>query len=147
MADLEKLAVALTGAEPDIFEVVHRGDYDTEDSYIDALTSEKLRRSAPDYAETRRMITRQLQERDEARQRKEQAAEYSKIRASVKLDSFETQAIDRRAREMAGADVMARRISAADLSEAIEKHKKALTEQKKDSKAAGIQFNNMVHGR
>lgn len=142
-----RVTKALGFDAPDALDVVDRNQYADEDSYLDAVALETMRRNNPEFAAARRTAAARYRERQAAAERERQRQEYGRLRASVKLDSVEAQAIDRRAREMAGADVMARRISAADLSESIEKHKKALTEQKKDSKAAAQQMNNLIRGR
>ena len=78
----------------------------------------------------------------EHQQREEQAAAYKKLRAGVELSSVDVREIDSQAAELAQRDLAAGRIRASGLGSAIE-----LTEERKDSKAAGQLFNAMLRGQ
>ena len=90
--------------QPSVFDVVNRARYATEDAYLDALVTEKMRRENPDYQAARRKLASEYRERQEQEQRTAQATAYKEIRASVQLDDLDRREIDAQSVELARRD-------------------------------------------
>ncbi len=127
-----------------MFDVVHREDYKTEADYIQALakTSQVMESDAYRRAVSKASI--EARQREEAEIRKAQREEYAEIRKGIKLSEMQQKDIDKRAGEMARADLAAGKIGTADLGRQIEKYAAELGDEEKSTQAAGIQFNNML---
>ena len=121
-------------------DLVKRGDYDSDEAYLDACTRAELERSSPEYRAARsRLKVEQA--------RKAQSENYKAIRSSVSLDSVDKHNIDEEAAALARRDLSANRIAASDLGATIEKYAAELTEKAKDSKASSALFNAMLRGQ
>lgn len=142
-----KFAAKLGTDMPNIFDVVNRSNYATEDAYLDALTLEEMRRNNPEYQAARRRLSVEYRERQEREQRAANDAAYKEIRSTVQLDHLDQREIDTQAAEMARRDLAAGRISASGLGKAIEDYAKKLTEKRKDTKASDQLFNAMLRGQ
>lgn len=142
-----KIAEKMGLDQPSVFEVVNRGQYATEDAYLDALVIEQMRRDNPEYQAVRRRLKAEYRERQEQEQRAAQDTAYKKIRSEVQLDDLDRREIDTQATELARRDLAAGRIGVSDLGEAIEKHAKELTEKRKDTRASNQLFNAMLRGQ
>ena len=142
-----KFAAKLGTDMPNIFDVVNRSNYATEDAYLDALTLEEMRRNNPEYQAARRRLSVEYRERQEREQRAANDAAYKEIRSTVQLDHLDQREIDTQAAEMARRDLAAGRISASGLGKAIEDYAKKLTEKRKDTKASSQLLNAMLRGQ
>ena len=141
-----KVANALGFDEPHILDTLDRAGFTSDEAYLDAATKMTLERRSPEYAETRKRLKRELEERQEKEIRAEQSEEYKRIRSNVKLDALDTQNIDSEAVELARRDLSAGRISASDLGKAIEEHAKKLAEKRKDERASNQMMNQLFRG-
>lgn len=139
----EKLGLDQTSA----LDLVDRSRYADDESYLDAAVKAELERQNPEYQAIRRRLQAEYRQRLEHQQREEQAAAYKKLRASVELSSVDVREIDSQAAELAQRDLAAGRIRASGLGSAIEQYAQKLTEERKDSKAAGQLFNAMLRGQ
>ncbi len=142
-----RATVALGFDAPDALDVVDRNQYADEDSYLDAVALETMRRNNPEFAAARRMAAARYRERQEAAERERQRQEYGRLRGAAKLDSGEVAAIDKEAERLAKADLAAGKIQYSGIADAISTHAKTLKEKKLDSKAAAQQMNNLIRGR
>ena len=127
-------------------DLVKRGDYDSDEAYLDACTRAELR-SSPEYRAARSRLKVEYQARREEQERKAQSENYKAIRSSVSLDSVDKHNIDEEAAALARRDLSANRIAASDLGATIEKYAAELTEKAKDSKASSALFNAMLRGQ
>lgn len=127
-------------------DLVKRGDYDSDEAYLDACTRAELERSSPEYRAARSRLKVEYQARREEQERKAQSENYKAIRSSVSLDSVDKHNIDEEA-ALARRDLSANRIAASDLGATIEKYAAELTEKAKDSKASSALFNAMLRGQ
>lgn len=128
-------------------DLVKRGDYDSDEAYLDACTRAELERSSPEYRAARSRLKAEYRARQEAEQRKAQAENYKAIRSSVSLDSVDQHSVDEEAADLARRDLAANRIAASELGKAIERYAQELSEKKKDSKASNALFNAMLRGQ
>lgn len=128
-------------------DLVKRGDYDSDEAYLDACTRAELERSSPEYRAARSRLKVEYQARREKQARKAQSENYKAIRSSVSLDSVDKHNIDEEAAALARRDLSANRIAASDLGATIEKYAAELTEKAKDSKASSALFNAMLRGQ
>lgn len=128
-------------------DLVKRGDYDSDEVYLDACTRAELERSSPEYRAARSRLKAEYRARQEAEQRKAQAENYKAIRSSVSLDSVDQHSVDEEAADLARRDLAANRIAASELGKAIERYAQELSEKKKDSKASNALFNAMLRGQ
>ena len=128
-------------------DLVKRGDYDSDETYLDACTRAELERSSPEYRAPRSRLKVEYQARREEQERKAQSENYKAIRSSVSLDSVDKHNIDEEAAALARRDLSANRIAASDLGATIEKYAAELTEKSKDSKASSALFNAMLRGQ
>lgn len=122
-------------------DLVKRGDYDSDEAYLDACTRAELERSSPEYRAARSRLKAEYRARQETEQRKAQDGAYKTIRANVSLDNLDRRNIDEQA-----ADLAANRIPASKLGATIERYAQELSEKKKDSKASNALFNAMIRG-
>lgn len=143
----ERVAAALGFNEPSALDLVDRSRYSDEDSYLDAATKAELERSTPEYRATRARLKAELRERTEREQKERQSTAYSTIRANMGLDDLERRNIDAEAANLARRDLAAGRISASGLGATIEKYAEDLSEKRKDEKASGALFNQMLRGK
>lgn len=127
-------------------DLVKRGDYDSDEAYLDACTRAELERSSPEYRAARSRLKAEYHARREEQERKAQSENYKAIRSSVSLDSVDKHNIDEEA-ALARRDLSANRIAASDLGATIEKYAAELTEKAKDSKASNALFNAMLRGQ
>ena len=147
-ASVEEKAKALFGLDmPSALDLVKRGDYDSDEAYLDACARAELERSSPEYRAARSRLKAEYRARQEAQERKAQAENYKAIRSSVSLDSVDQHNIDEEAAELARRDLAANRIVASELGKAIAKYAQELSEKKKDSKASKALFNAMLRGQ
>lgn len=147
-ASVEEKAKALFGLDmPSALDLVKRGDYDSDEAYLDACARAELERSSPEYRAARSRLKAEYRARQEAQERKAQAENYKAIRSSVSLDSVDQHNIDEEAAELARRDLAANRIVASELGKAIAKYAQELSEKKKDSKASNALFNAMLRGQ
>ena len=128
-------------------DLVKRGDYDSDEAYLDACTRAELERRSPEYRAARSRLKVEYQARREEQERKAQSENYKAIRSSVSLDSVDKHNIDEEAAALARRDLSANRIAASDLGATIEKYAAELTEKAKDSKASSALFNAMLRGQ
>ena len=128
-------------------DLVKRGDYDSDEAYLDACTRAELERSSPEYRAARSRLKAEYHARREEQERKAQSENYKAIRSSVSLDNVDKHNIDEEAAALARRDLSANRIAASDLGATIEKYAAELTEKAKDSKASSALFNAMLRGR
>jgi len=70
-------------------DLVKRGDYDSDEAYLDACTRAELERSSPEYRAARSRLKVEYQARREEQERKAQSENYKAIRSSVSLDSVD----------------------------------------------------------
>ena len=110
-------------------DLVKRGDYDSDEAYLDACTRAELERSSPEYRAARSRLKVEYQARREEQERKAQSENYKAIRSSVSLDSVDKHNIDEEAAALARRDLSANRIAASDLGATIEKYAAELTER------------------
>lgn len=143
----EKAKTALGFDLSSVFDIVKRGDYDSDEAYLDACTRAELERSSPEYRAARSRLKVEYQARREEQERKAQSENYKAIRSSVSLDSVDKHNIDEEAAALARRDLSANRIAASDLGATIEKYAAELTEKAKDSKASSALFNAMLRGQ
>ena len=143
----EKAKTALGFDLSSVFDIVKRGDYDSDEAYLDACTRAEMERSSPEYRAARSRLKAEYRARQEAEQRKAQAENYKAIRSSVSLDSVDQHSIDEEAADLARRDLAANRIAASELGKAIERYAQELSEKKKDSKASNALFNAMLRGQ
>ena len=127
-------------------DLVARGDFDSDEAYLDACTRVELERSSPEYRTARSRLKAEYRARQEAEQRKAQNENFKTIRASVSLDSVDQHNIDEEAASLARRDLAANRIAASELGATIERYAQELSEKKKDSKASNALFNAMLRG-
>lgn len=143
----EKAKAALGLDLSSALDLVKRGDYDSDEAYLDACTRAEMERSSPEYRAARSRLKAEYRARQEAEQRKAQAENYKAIRSSVSLDSVDQHSIDEEAADLARRDLAANRIAASELGKAIERYAQELSEKKKDSKASNALFNAMLRGQ
>lgn len=144
---VEEKAKALFGLDlPSALDLVKRGDYDSDEAYLDACARAEMERSSPEYRAARSRLKAEYRARQEAEQRKAQSENYKAIRSRVSLDSVDQHNIDEEAAELARRDLSANRIAASDLGATIEKYAAELAEKAKDSKASNALFNAMLRG-
>ena len=132
--------------EPSVLDTLDRAQFASDEAYLDAATKKTLERQNPEYAEIRKRLKRELEERREKQVRDENAAEYRRIRANVQLDGLDTRNIDAEAAELARRDLAAGRISASGLGRAIERYAEQLTEKRKDDRARNQMMNQFFRG-
>lgn len=142
----EKLTRALGFDEKSALDLVDRSKFADEDSYIDAAVRMELERSSPEYRAARNRIKAELRQRTEREELEARRADYSAIRASVELDAFDRNQINKQAAELAARDLNAGRIPAAALNETISKYSEQLEKETLDEKASNQQFNNILRG-
>lgn len=143
----EKAKAALGFDLSSALDLVKRGDYDSDEAYLDACTRAELERSSPEYRAARSRLKAEYRARQEEQERKAQAENYRSIRANVALDSLDQRNIDEQAADLARRDLAANRIAASELGKAIEKYAQDLSEQRKDEKASNALFNAMLRGQ
>lgn len=143
----EKAKAALGLDLSSALDLVKRGDYDSDEAYLDACTRAEMERSSPEYRAARSRLKAEYRARQEAEQRKAQAENYKAIRSSVSLDSVDQHSIDEEAADLARRDLAANRIAASALGKTIERYAQELSEKKKDSKASNALFNAMLRGQ
>ncbi len=143
----EKAKAALGFDLSSALDLVKRGDYDSDEAYLDACTRAELERSSPEYRAARSRLKTEYRARQEEQERKAQAENYRSIRANVALDSLDQRNIDEQAADLARRDLAANRIAASELGKAIEKYAQDLREQRKDEKASNALFNAMLRGQ
>ena len=143
----EKAKAALGLDLSSALDLVKRGDYDSDEAYLDACTRAEMERSSPEYRAARSRLKAEYRARQEAEQRKAQAENYKAIRSSVSLDSVDQHSIDEEAADLARRDLAANRIAASELGKTIERYAQELSEKKKDSKANNALFNAMLRGQ
>ena len=80
-------------------DLVKRGDYDSDEAYLDACTRAELERSSPEYSAARSRLKVEYQARREEQERKAQSENYKAIRSSVSLDSVDKHNIDEKAKD------------------------------------------------
>lgn len=131
---------------PHVLDVLDRAQFASDEEYLDFATKMTLERQSPEFAETRRRLKRELEERREKQIREENAAEYARIRSNVKLDGLDTKNIDTEAAELARRDLAAGRISASIMGATIEKYAKQLTEKRLDDRARNQMMNQFFRG-
>ena len=88
-------------------DLVKRGDYDSDEAYLDACTRAELERSSPEYRAARSRLKVEYQARREEQERKAQSENYKAIRSSVSLDSVDKHNIDEEAAALARRDLSA----------------------------------------
>lgn len=140
----EKASRAFNFDQGSALDAVRRADYPTDDAYLDAAATYELARSTPEFQAARRKLQRELAEREEAAQREQQAAEFARLRASMKLSTHDQKSVDEKAAELAHRDLAAGRIGASGLGQAIEGHAKTLTDQRLDEKTCAALFNQIL---
>lgn len=123
-----------------------RGDFATDEAYLDACTRAELERSSHEYRNARNRLKAELRARQEEQERKAQAENYKAIRANIGLDSVDKHNIDERAADLARRDLAAGRITASGLGDAIARYAEKLGEERKTEKASGQLFNRMLRG-
>lgn len=147
-ASVEEKAKALFGLDmPSALDLVKRGDYDSDEAYLDACARAELERSSPEYRAARSRLKAEYRARQEAQERKAQDEAYKTIRANVSLDSLDRRNIDEQAADLARRDLAANRIAASDLGKTIERYAEKLSEKAKDLKASNVLFNAMIRGQ
>ena len=124
-----------------------RGDFTTDEAYLDACTHAELERSSPEYRNARNRLKAELRARQEEQESKARGEAYKSIRAGVILDSLDRRNIDQEAADLARRDLAANRIAASELGATIERYAEELSEKKKDSKAGNVLFNAMLRGQ
>ena len=127
-------------------DLVKRGDYDSDEAYLDACTRAELERSSPEYRAARSRLKVEYRARQEAEQRQAQDEAYKAIRAGITLDDLDRRNVDERAADLARRDLAANRIAASALGATIEKYAQELSEKRKDEKASNSMFNAMLRG-
>lgn len=142
-----KAAHALGLDEPHILDTLDRAQFSSDEAYLDAATKMTLERRNPEYAEIRKRLKRELEERQEKETRAAQSEEYKRIRSGVKLDGLDVRNIDTEAAELARRDLAAGRISASGLGKAIEQYAAQLTEKRKDERARNQMMNQFFRGK
>lgn len=142
----EKAKAALGFDLSSALDLVKRGDYDSEEAYLDAAVKAEMARSSLEYRSIRSRLKAELRQRTEQEERKAQGEAYKAIRANVSLDSVDQKNIDTEAADLARRDLAAGRISASALGATIEQYARDLSEKKKDSKAANQLFNQLLRG-
>lgn len=143
----EKAKAALGFDLSSALDLVKRGDFDSDEAYLDACTRAELERSSPEYRAARSRLKAEYRARQEEQERKAQAENYKAIRANIGLDSVDKRNIDERAADLARRDLAANRIPASELGATIERYAQELSEKKKDSKASNALFNAMLRGQ
>lgn len=143
----EKAKAAFGLDMPSALDVVARGDFATDEQYLDACTRAELERSSPEFRAARSRLKAEYRARQEEQERKAQAENYKAIRANIGLDSVDKRNIDERAADLARRDLAANRIPASELGATIERYAQELSEKKKDSKASNALFNAMLRGQ
>lgn len=128
-------------------DLLSRGNYDSEDEFLDACVRMELERSSPEYRAARSRLKAEYRARQEKQERAEQAANYKAIRAGVSLDSVDQKNIDTEAADLARRDLAAGRISASALGKSIEGYAAELSEKRKSERASSILFNSMLRGQ
>ena len=147
-ASVEEKAKAALGLDlSSALDLVKRGDYDSDEAYLDACTRAELERSSPEYKVVRKRLKAEYRQRTEEQERKTQEEAYRSIRAGVSLDSLDQRNIDQEAADLARRDLAANRIAASALGATIEHYARELSEKKKDSKASNALFNAMLRGQ
>lgn len=143
----EKAKAALGFDLSSALDILKRGDYDSDEAYLDACTRAELERSSPEYRSTRNRLKAEYRARQEAEQRQAQGEAYKAIRAGITLDDLDRRNIDEEAADLARRDLAANRIPASELGATIERYAQELSEKKKDSKASNALFNSMLRGK
>lgn len=128
-------------------DLVKRGDYDSDEAYLDACTRAEMERSSPEYRAARSRLKVEYRARQEKEQRAAQGEAYRSIRAAVALDDLDRRNIDEQAASLARRDLAAGRITASGLGDAIANYAEKLVEQRKDEKASGQLFNKLLRGQ
>lgn len=137
------LGLDLTSA----LDIVSRGDYDSEDEFLDACVRMELERSSPEYRAARSRLKAEYRARQEKQERAAQTARYREIRSNVGLDDLDRRNIDEQAADLARRDLAAGRISASALGKSIEGYAAELSEKRKSERASSILFNSMLRGQ
>lgn len=143
----EKAKAALGFDLSSALDLVKRGDYDSDEAYLDACTRAELERSSPEYRAARSRLKAEYRARQEDEQRKTQNEAYKVIRTNVSLDDLDRRNIDERAADLARRDLAAGRIAASGLGDAIAKYAEKLGEERKTEKASAQLFNSLIRGR
>lgn len=143
----EKAKAAFGLDMPSALDIVARGDFATDEQYLDACTRAELERSSPEFRAARSRLKAEYRARQEEQERKAQAENYKAIRANIGLDSVDKRNIDEEAADLARRDLAANRIPASELGATIERYAQELSEKKKDSKASNALFNAMLRGQ
>ena len=69
-------------------DLVKRGDYDSDEAYLDACTRAELERSSPEYRAARSRLKAEYHARREEQERKAQSENYKAIRRTCPPRSF-----------------------------------------------------------
>lgn len=143
----EKAKAAFGLDMPSALDVVARGDFATDEQYLDACTRAELERGSAEFRSVRSRLKAEYRARQEEEQRQAQAENYKAIRANIGLDGVDKRSIDMEAANLARRDLAANRIPASELGATIERYAQELSEKKKDSKASNALFNAMLRGQ
>ncbi len=143
----EKAKAALGFDLSSALDILKRGDYDSDEAYLDACTRAELERGSAEFRSVRSRLKAEYRARQEEQERKAQAENYKAIRANIGLDSVDKRNIDERAADLARRDLAAGRIAASRLGDAIAKYAEKLGEERKTEKASAQLFNSLIRGR
>lgn len=144
---MEKFKQMLGCDEPGVLDTLDRSKFASDDAYLDAATKMALERKSPEYAETRRKLKRELEERREKEVQAKMREKKKGIRSEVQLSGLDVQNIDTKAAELARRDLAAGRISASGLGKSIEEYAKKLSEERKDEIAQNRMMNMFFRGQ
>ena len=142
----EKAATAFGLNQKSAFDIVRREDYKTEAEYIQALSDTSKAMETPEYQRAARKAAEEQQLRSEAAIRAEQRKEFQSIRAGITLTPMQKEQIDKRAAEMARADLASGKIGASQMGRTIEKYANQLEDSEKTAQASAAQFNAFIRG-
>lgn len=142
----EKAVHAFGLDQPDIFDTVSRDKFADDDSYIDALIQEQMKRQDPTYQEARRQLMKKYHERQEKERKAEISKFHEQARKDAKLDYVDIQNIDAEAASRAKFDLVNGKISASQLADKIEEYAEEMKKQKLETKANNAVMNAMFRG-
>lgn len=138
---LDRLGVYVV---PDAANDFNRDDFKSDHEYLDAIATENVRRSAPEYQAAYKAAAEKLAAWQREKDMKEAERQFEEIKKNIKIPQFKQDELKNKASNKAASDLSSGKITAKDFESTVKKYYDDLCKGEINTRAVNEKFNKML---
>ncbi len=133
-------------AVPDAANDFNRDDFESDHAYLDAIATENVRRSTPEYQSAYKAAKEKLVTWQREKDMQEAERQFEEIKKNIKIPQLKQDELKNKASDKAADDLRNGKITAKDFESAAKKYYDDFYKGEINTRAINKKFNKMLRG-